>query len=91
MKKITHINFKGNNIIKIGNKYFINAFNRHDYIVLNSIKYYNIKRKDLILLGMKFPKNEVIPKTVVEILKLRMHLRECIKQNEKGLTVEIKP
>ena len=40
-----------------------------------SIKYYNIKRKDLILLGMKFPKNEVIPKTDDEILKLRMHLR----------------
>jgi len=53
MKKITHINFKGNKIVKVENKYFINTSNCNDYIVLNSIKYYNIKSKELRLMGMK--------------------------------------
>ena len=49
MKKITHINFKGNKLVKMENKYFINSPNCNDYIVLDSIKYYNIKRKELRL------------------------------------------
>jgi len=85
MKKITHINFKGNKIVKISNKYFINISNCNNYIVLNKIKYYNIKRKELRLMGMKFPKIEAIPMTADETLKLRMHLREYIKQNEKSI------
>ena len=85
MKKITHVNFKGNKIVKIGNKYFINTSNCNNYIVLDSIKYYNIKRKELRLLGMKFPKKEVIPMTDDEIKELRTLLREYIKVNEKSI------
>ena len=58
---------------------------QNNYIVLDSIKYYNIKRKELRLIGMKFPKKEVIPMTDDEIKELRTLLRESIKVNEKSI------
>ena len=67
MKKIKQIQFKKYKILKVSGRYFINVANGNDFIVFNGIKYYNIKRKDLRFMGMKFPKKEVLPITEEEL------------------------
>ena len=72
-------------ILKFSGRYYINLSNTYNYIILNNTKYYNIKKKDLRLMGMKFPKKEVIPMTDDELIKLKTLLREYIKDNEKSI------
>ena len=85
MKKICRLNFKSYHLVKFSGKYYINLSNTNNYIILNNIKYYNIKKKELRLMGMKFPKNEVVPLSDDELLDLRTRLRACIKENEKSI------
>ena len=70
MKKIKQIQFKKYKILKISGRYFINMSNENVFVVIDGIKYYNIKRKDLRFMGMKFPEKEVLPITEAELEKI---------------------
>ena len=70
MKKIKRIQFKKYKILKISGRYFINMSNENVFVVIDGIKYYNIKRKDLRFMGMKFPEKEVLPITEAELEKI---------------------
>ena len=85
MKNIKHIQFKKYQIIKLSGRYFINLSNGNDNIVLNGIKYYNIKKSDLILMGMKFPKLVVNPLSPEELEELKKSIREYIQIHQTSI------
>lgn len=57
MKKIKQIKYKNYLIIQLENKYYLNKPNLNNYILLNSIKYYNINKIDLRLMGVNLLNN----------------------------------
>ena len=85
MKNIRHIQFKKYQVINLSGRYFINLSNGNDNIVLNGIKYYNIKKSDLILMGMKFPKLVVNPLSPEELEELKKSIREYIQLHQTSI------
>ena len=85
MKNIKHIQFKKYQVINLSGRYFINLSNGNDNIVLNGIKYYNIKKSDLMLIGMIFPKTVVTPLSPEELEELKKSIREYIQIHQTSI------
>jgi len=85
MKKFKLIHFNKHKIIKLSNKYYINIPNTSQPVVLNSIKYYPIKKDGLRQLGMKFPKKEVVSLTEEEVQAFRDKFRAYLIANYQSV------
>lgn len=85
MKNIKHNLFKKYQLINLSGRYFINFSNGNDNIVLNGMNYFNITKSDLMLMGMKFPKEVVTPLSPEELEELKKSIREYIQIHQTSI------